>query len=149
MSDHEPVFVRKGGRSFYNPNNPLGLALIFLSLAFAVGAIVYLKLDSQWSEDELREATHKAAARLEEEPVTVDESLGYDMYIDDAFEKTGVGPSYGPHVEQVDDSAKGTATYTVTGKGTDAAFCMHLVPVPYGDKAMLNVEVTDGACKES
>ena len=93
MSDHEPVFVRRGGRSFYNPTNPVGLALIFLSLAFAIGALVYLKQQSEWSEDELREATHKAAERLGEEPVTVDEWLGYDMYIDDAFEKTGIGPS--------------------------------------------------------
>ena len=48
----------------------------------------------------------------------------------------------------MDDSPKGTATYTLTGHGTDAAFCMHIVPVPYGDKAILKVEVTDGACKE-
>ncbi|WP_327429704.1 hypothetical protein [Streptomyces sp. NBC_01236] len=157
--DDEPVFVRsKWGtnRYVYNPNNPLGLVLIIGSLLLALGGMYYLRAssphpNSTWSEGELRSAVHQAAQDLEKEPQYTDTYRGYGEAIKGAVEQTGKGPSYGVRV------STGPYNYTVTGDGTDAKFCMHVIAMQLdGTKtnasasanmsAKLSIDVTDGGC---
>ncbi|MFI6491365.1 hypothetical protein [Streptomyces sp. NPDC050564] len=152
--DHEPVFVRsKWGtnRYVYNPNNPVGLALIFGSLLFAAGGMYYLHASSNWSEGELRSAVHQAADDLEKKPVVYDEYLGFQSYIDEAIDRTGEGPSTGAVIDQATHSFEKVPAdddYTITGPGTDAAFCMHIHATPTNETyAALSVDVTDGSCQ--
>jgi hypothetical protein len=142
----EPVLVKsKWGtnRYVYNTNNPVALALIFVTLIVAAGVVYYLWTDSRWSEAELREATHKAASALEKDPPVHNEWLGYEMFISDAIHQTGVGPSTGAVVHP---EGHGSDNYTITGTGTDAAFCMHLTEIPSGNETRLTIKVTNGAC---
>ncbi|MFJ3304521.1 hypothetical protein ACIPSA_15635 [Streptomyces sp. NPDC086549] len=142
--DHEPVFIRKWGRSYYNTRNPIGLALTIGSLLFAAGGIYYVEASSKWSEGELRTAVHEAATALEKKQVVDDEYTGFTAYIDEAIDATGKGPSTGAVVDQVSPTSD---DYTITGPGTDAAFCMHIQPTPVNDTyATLTVQVEDGAC---
>jgi hypothetical protein len=73
---------------------------------------------------------HQAADDLEKKPVVHDEYLGFQSYIDEAIDRTGEGPSTGAVIDQAThsferDPAAGD-DYTITGPGTDAAFCMHM-----------------------
>ncbi|PZT69216.1 hypothetical protein DN402_19385 [Streptomyces sp. SW4] len=146
----EPVFIKsKWGtaRYVYNPRNPVGLALIFLSLALTAGMLLWMHDEGEWSEDELRSAVHEAAGRLEAGPRTVSEWWGLEMQIDDAIEQTGEGPSYGARVDGEGPSDSYANDFTVTGAGTDAAFCLHVVEVPVDEtRSNLTVDVSDGTC---
>ncbi|MEU6888868.1 hypothetical protein ABZ918_27360 [Streptomyces viridosporus] len=142
----EPVFIRSRwgtNRYVYNPHSPVGLALILLPFLVAAGVFLWLHDDGEWSDDELRTAVHEAAARLEAGPRIVDASRGLAPAIGDAIERTGEGPSFGARVSREGRSDH----YTVTGEGTDAAFCLRVTTVPVDESyAHLTVEVTDGAC---
>ncbi|MGW1889911.1 hypothetical protein ACWCP6_06530 [Streptomyces sp. NPDC002004] len=147
---YEPVFRKSRwgtNRYEYNPDNPVGMALIVLAVLVLIGGLYYLHDSSEWSRDELHDATTEAAAALEKEPHVSDDSLGYDMLIEDAIDRTGEGPSFGARVEREDThETRDYDDYTVTGSGTDAAFCMRIAEIPHGDEVMLRATVTDGAC---
>ncbi|WP_405881481.1 hypothetical protein OG762_24680 [Streptomyces sp. NBC_01136] len=144
----EPVFLRTRTSPgyAYNPRNPIGLALIFGSLLLAGGGVYYFEASSKWSEGELRTAVHEAAANLEKEPHVNDEFLGFDALIDEAIDATGEGPSTGAGIRHV-MNPDATDDYTITGNGTDATFCMHVLATPTSETyAVLTVKVTNGAC---
>ncbi|MFD9790270.1 hypothetical protein ACFWXK_04885 [Streptomyces sp. NPDC059070] len=128
----EPVFIRVGwgkglgGGRAYNPRNPAGLTMIFVSLAAVVIGFWWLHDSSNWSSGELRSAVRQAAEALQEEPVVYDRFLGLEMYIDKAIDDTGEGP--GALVSRA--GGPDADDYTVTGPGTDAAFCLRISKVP-------------------
>ncbi|MEU7278490.1 hypothetical protein AB0A69_06830 [Streptomyces sp. NPDC045431] len=156
-NDHEPVFVRsKWGtnRYVYNPRNPVGVALIVLSLLFAAGAMYSLRASSQWSEDELRDAVHRAAGTLDGSPQRKYDWTGHSDYsslIDDAIRKTGVGPRFGARVSEVGDE---THLYEIGSDDTEDVHCMTITEIP-GPKTdavswevHLDVSVEDHGCEE-
>ncbi|HET6358039.1 hypothetical protein [Streptomyces sp.] len=151
---HEPVFVRSAwgtNRYVYNPHNPAGLVLIVFSLLFAIGAMYYVQSSSKWSDGELREAVHQAAEALDASPVQKSEwtdHIDYRPLIDDAIEKSGMGPRYGVQVSQVDDD---TNVYEITADGTDGVHCMTITEaaeqtVRYYRTVHLGVSVEDHGC---
>ncbi|PKV86436.1 hypothetical protein [Streptomyces sp. TLI_146] len=151
----EPVFIRVGwgGRWRYNPANPLGLTLIFLTLIFVAVAFLVVNDQSDWSEGELRDAAHQAARDLDGSTQrNIDPSLAfsggdYAQTIEDAMKNTGAAQWFvDPLVLR--SHGKDPAAYDITGAGTDAAFCMHLTVSPFGDgQAVIGARVTDGACR--
>ncbi|GGT52011.1 hypothetical protein [Streptomyces purpureus] len=153
-NNHEPVFVRsKWGTSryVYNPNNPAGLALIVLSVLFAIGGMYSMRSSSEWSEDELREAVHQAARTLDDSSTSQTEwtvHVDYGPRIRDAIARTGAGPRYGVDVSEVEDDAH---VYEITADDADAAHCMTITEAPepivnHYRTVRLNVSVTDRAC---
>ncbi|MFD4336201.1 hypothetical protein ACFWPP_03150 [Streptomyces anulatus] len=160
--DDEPIFVRSNwgtSRYVYNPNHPIGVALIIGSLLFAAGGMYYLFSSSSWSEGELRDAVHTAVRDLESEPHTFSSwTGGYDRLIRDALEGSGEGPSNGgmvyvdeandPYDEDADPSVD---LFEVTAKDVDAAFCLSVSP-PEPESALesitvsLSVTVEEGRC---
>ncbi|MFI1165919.1 hypothetical protein ACH4UM_20440 [Streptomyces sp. NPDC020801] len=148
--EDEPFLVRSRSSPsgyVYNPRSRAGLAAIFFSLAVTGAVLLWQYDDSHWSESELRSATHQAATALEQEPQPRDDWDGYNQYgllMEEAIDKTGAGPSFGAMVREEGDSPD----FTVTGGGTDAAFCMHLTE-SFGarrDQVHLGITVADGRC---
>lgn len=86
--DAEPVFVRSAwgtNRYVYNPNDPVGRALIVGSVLFAIGGIYSLYASTAWSEGELWDAVHGATRALEAEPQRVSSYAGgYEALIREA-----------------------------------------------------------------
>ncbi|MFF1481040.1 hypothetical protein ACFVYD_26395 [Streptomyces sp. NPDC058301] len=150
----EPVFIRVGwgGRWGYNPANPVGLALIFLTLAFVAVAILVVNDQSDWSEGELRDAARQAAHDLDgSTQPNIDPSQrfsggDYARTIEDAMKNTGAAQWFvDPIVLRSHGEDQGA--YDITGSGTYAAFCMHLTVSPFGGgQAVIGARVTDGAC---
>jgi hypothetical protein len=160
-NEHEPVFVRsKWGtnRYVYNPHNPVGAALIVLSLLFAVGAMYSLRASSTWSEDELRDAVHGAARMLDGSPQRKYDwtrHSDYSSLIDDAVERTGVGPRFGARVSEVgDDTQVDTHLYEIGSDDTEGIYCMTIMEVPgpktdtLSREVRLDVSVEDHECEE-
>ncbi|MFH8360829.1 hypothetical protein ACH4FV_14745 [Streptomyces anulatus] len=150
--DDEPIFVRSNwgtSRYVYNPNHPIGVALIIGSLLFAAGGMYYLFSSSSWSEGEFRDAVHTAVRDLESEQHTFSSwTGGYDRLIRDALEESGEGPSSGgmvyvdeandPYDEDADPSVD---RFEVTAKDVDAAFCLSVSP-PEPESALENITVS-------
>lgn len=150
--DDEPIFVRSDwgtSRYVYNPNHPIGVALIIGSLLFAAGGMYYLHASSSWSEGELRDAVHTAVRDLESERHTFSTwTGGYDRLIRDALEESGEGPSTGGvlHVEDANDPYDENADpsvdlFEVTAKDVDATFCLGVSP-PEPEPALENITVS-------
>lgn len=156
--DAEPVFVRsKWGtnRHVYNPNNPVGMALIVGSLLLLLGGFFYLHDSSSWSEGEFHDAVHSAAESLEARPQLVGGLRGsYEQLISDAVENSDEGPVYGVvNVEPDRDTtdAVGAADrFEVTVDDVDDVYCLHVSPPePDGYTSIdmtLDVTVDDGRC---
>lgn len=154
MSDHddEQIFVRSAwgtSRYVYNPNHPIGVALIIGSLLFAAGGLYYLFASSSWSEDGLRDAVHTAVRTLESERHTFSSwTGGYDGLIRKALEESGEGPSTGGvvYVDGANDSYDEEADpsvdrFEVTAKDVDATFCLSVSP-PEPASALENITVS-------
>jgi hypothetical protein len=157
--DAEPVFVRsKWGTSryVYNPNNPVGMALIIGSLLFAGGGMYALHDSSSWSEGELHDAVHSAAESLEARAQQVGGFRGsYKELIADAIENSGEGPEFGmvsvsPQSEWEETTS--ADLFEVTTDDVDAAYCLHVTPTePESDTytsvtLALGVKVEAGGC---
>ncbi|WHM38098.1 hypothetical protein [Streptomyces sp. BPTC-684] len=150
----EPVFIRVGwgGRWGYNPASPVGLTLIFLTLAFVAVAFFVVNDQTNWSTGELRDAAHQAAHDLDGttqpnfDPSAAYSGIGYARTIEDAMKNTGAAQWFtDPLVLR--GHGKDPSAYDITGSGTDAAFCMHLTVSPFGGgKAVIGARVTDGTC---
>lgn len=148
----EPVFTRANGRFAYNPANPVGLTLIFLTLAFVAVAFFVVNDQSDWSEGELRDAARQAAHDLDGstqpnmDPSRAFSGGDYARTIEDAMKNTGAAQWFVDPVV-LRGHGKESAAYDITGAGTDAAFCMHLTVSPFGDGlAVIGARVTDGTC---
>ncbi|MEU5437645.1 hypothetical protein AB0G73_30310 [Streptomyces sp. NPDC020719] len=148
----EPVFMRVNGRFAYNPANPVGLTLIILTLV-VVGVGIYVVNDeTNWSRGELRDAAHQAAHDLDGTtqrnyaPSEAFSGNDYARIIEDAMNNTGAAQWFtDPLVLR--SSGKDPSAYDITGPGTDAAFCMHVVVTPLGNgEAVIRTRVTDDAC---
>jgi hypothetical protein len=155
--DAEPVFVRsKWGTSryVYNPNNPVGMALIIGSLLFAGGGMYALHDSSSWSGGELHDAVHAAAESLEARAQRVGGFRGsYEELIADAIENSGEGPEFGMvSVSPQSDGEETTSAdlFEVTTDDVDAAYCLHVTPTEpdtYTSVTLaLGVEVEAGGC---
>ncbi|GAA2474608.1 hypothetical protein [Streptomyces gobitricini] len=158
----EPVFVKKG-RYVYNPNNPVGRALIAISGVIVIVYLYHLFDGSRWSEGEWRDAVHEAAERLEDRPQTLRGHLGYEERIEDAVRATGQGPEHTVvRVEAVDGADRGGADGKGGGSGADAfevsaddmdtPYCLRLSP-PQPEPAAtrlvtlkVSVDVEEGPC---
>ncbi|MGP9020135.1 hypothetical protein ACT1U9_17265 [Streptomyces sp. BR1] len=148
----EPVFTRINGRFAYNPANPVGLALIVLTLV-VVGVGIYVVNDqTHWSSGELRDAVHQAAHDLDGstqrniDPSEAFSGNDYARTIEDAMNNTDAAQWFTDPVV-LRGHGKDPSAYDITGPGTDAAFCMHLTVTPLGNgQAVLRTRVTDGTC---
>ncbi|MFD8586879.1 hypothetical protein ACFV2A_28795 [Streptomyces californicus] len=163
--DDEPIIIREKwgtNRYVYNPNNPIGVALIIGSLLFAVGGIYYLHASSSWSEGELSDAVRVAARDLEEHPRTLGSwTGGYESLIRDALKDSGEGPSAGGvlHVDKrtatsatpADKAGDSVERFEVSAKDVDTAFCLSVSP-PEPEPGLtsvtvsLSVSVEEGGC---
>lgn len=152
MSDDEPVFIRsKWGtnRYVYNPNNPVGLALIALTLVVALGALIIHEFESTWSDGELRDAVQQANRTLDG---SIHDPYRYTSISDqirDAVESSGAGPGLG-----VDVRDEGHDAYEISTDDTEVRFCMRVTAPaiesgPAGEiyaKRLLHTSVAEGAC---
>lgn len=161
--DHEtePVFIRSRwgtNRYVYNPANPAGLFLIAFSLLVAGGVMYGLRDGSSWSEGELHDAVHTAAASLEARPQLMDAySGGYQELIRREIEAAGEGPEYGgvnvALEEYVDDGAGAPAGshFEVGADDVEDLYCLRISPpepetVLSSVTVRLSVSVTAGRC---
>lgn len=133
----EPVFVRSGwgtNRYVYNPDSPVGRALIVGSLLFAGIAMYALHDSSSWSEGELRDAVHAAAADLEAGPTEVGGWRGdYARVISDAIRDSGEGPDHGSlhvsaHREGNDTGSPATDRFEVGSDDVEDVYCLTVSP---------------------
>lgn len=136
--DTEPVFVRSNwgtNRYVYNPNSPVGMALIIASLLFAAGGMHWLHDSSSWSEGELHDAVHTAVDGLNAEPQQVGGWRGdYETLIADAIRNSGEGPEHGivnvsrdnyaADIERVPASDH----FEVRTDDVDAVYCLRVSP---------------------
>ncbi|MFI2368660.1 hypothetical protein [Streptomyces sp. NPDC018833] len=153
--DDEPIFVRRWGGYAYNPNNPIGRALIAVSAVLLIAYLYDLFDSAQWSEGELRDAVHESARHMEAEPQTLRGYYGYEGLIGDAIEETGEGPEPGlVHVEKIEDSdAAGVDAdaFEITTDDVETTYCMRVSP-PRPETGMssltveLTVDVAEGPC---
>ncbi|MEW2633878.1 hypothetical protein AB0903_20030 [Streptomyces sp. NPDC048389] len=154
--DHgsEPVFVRsKWGTSryVYNPNSPVGMALIVGSLLFAAVGLFSLHDSSSWSEGELHDAVHSAAESLDARPQRVGGFRGsYEELIADAIENSGEGPEFAmvgvsPRSDTKDDTS--VDRFEITTDDVDDSYCMSVSP-PEPD-TFTSVTVTLGVSVEA
>ncbi|MFC5173195.1 hypothetical protein [Streptomyces mutomycini] len=159
--DDEPVFIRsKWGTSryVYNPDNPVGLALIIGSLLFAGVFMYVLHDDSSWSDGELHDAVHSAVRTLEDKEQTVGSwAGGYDRLIDDAIQESGEGPSVGglsvskAHDAYDRDAPAGVDRFEVAAEDVDTVYCLGVSPqepeaVLSSVKVTLHITVDEDHC---
>jgi hypothetical protein len=145
----------------YNRNNPVGRALIVLTLVAVAGFLYYLFDRSQWSESEWRDAVQKAADALEATPQTLRGYTRYEDLIQEAVQATGKGPEHSLiHVEAITDSGaaagnavgtnrRASGTYAISTTDVHTIYCMRVSP-PQPTTAMstrvvtLRVQVSKG-----
>ncbi|GAA2387197.1 hypothetical protein GCM10010420_07760 [Streptomyces glaucosporus] len=133
--DHEPVFVRSEwgtNRYVYNPDSPVGMTFIVLSLALVVLFFFHVSDSSSWTEDELRDAVHEATGVLAEEPHPFPSRLEPSEWVADRIEEAvheagGVNAAPGPRVEYVEEAGR----YEVTATDTTAVFCLRVEWSPF------------------
>lgn len=154
--DREPVFVQRG-RWVYNTRSPVARVLMFATVVGLVGFYLYVSDNGQWSESELRDAVHEAAADLEAQPQRV--YFGYDSMIRDAIEATDEGPVTDVVIRSTDDGIGGTVvgsptedSFEISAAGVSETFCMRFSP-PEPPRALgktptvsLTVRVSQGDC---
>ncbi|WMX45804.1 hypothetical protein [Streptomyces roseicoloratus] len=152
MSDDEPVFIRsKWGtnRYVYNPNNPVGLALIAITLLVGLGALVIHEFESTWSEGELRDAVRSANRTLDGGIHDPYRHFSISSQIQDAIEQSGEGPDRGVEVDE-----EGDGLYEITTVDTKGEFCMRVTATitekdPVSEifaERTLRTSVTEGPC---
>lgn len=146
----------------YNARNPIGLALIVISVVVAAGYMYYLFDGSRWSESEWRDAVHEAARDLESEPQALSGGARYEYWIEDAIKATGVGPEHALiRVDAVQESDAAVDGGPTTDRGHDAfevstddletTYCVRVSP-PLPRSSMstrtvsLQVDVREGPC---
>ncbi|MEU6660475.1 hypothetical protein [Streptomyces sp. NPDC046821] len=165
MSD-DRVFVRsKWGTSryVYNADNPIGMALIIGSLLFAAAGMYWLYhpdlFESGWKGDDLRKGVSGATAELSAEKRSGpggDSYLFADILKQDIVEH-GQGPADALKVTLASEPAqwdvlKGglqKASYSVSARGTDTAFCLHVSAMAKAksiDYDYVNFTIGNGAC---
>ncbi|MEV5311578.1 hypothetical protein [Streptomyces sp. NPDC052610] len=143
MSGHdndEPVFLRERGTRFvYNPRNPIGLALIVLTVVGVIAYMYHLHDSSQWSEDEFRDAVREAEQRLEAEPQRIlGFSIGYEDLIQEAVEEADDAPEIPlVSVEEIDST-----TFEAGTKDVDTSYCLTVSPPQPEPELMLDATVT-------
>ncbi|MGW4158075.1 hypothetical protein [Streptomyces sp. NPDC004788] len=152
MSNEEPVFIRsKWGtnRYVYNPNNPVGLALIAITIVVALGALIIHQFESTWSEGELRDAVQKANRTLDGGIHDPYRHTSISGQIQDAIEKSGTGPGRGVEVDE-----EGDDLYEISTADTETKFCMRVTATliekdPISEvyaQRLLHTSVTEGPC---
>ncbi|WNI23712.1 hypothetical protein [Streptomyces sp. ITFR-16] len=162
--DDDRVFIRSRwgtNRYVYNPNNPIGRALIVGSLLFAAGGMYWLYhpdlFKGGWDEGELRSAVRGASAELSRGAQSGPGSFMFEDILERRIAAQPDGPSDGVSVDTAssvpvsDPWAGGAekADYTVTARGTDAAFCVHVDAwhrAKAAGYAAVTVTADEGAC---
>ncbi|MFF8591342.1 hypothetical protein ACF061_07805 [Streptomyces sp. NPDC015220] len=167
QDDSDRVFIRsKWGtnRYVYNPDNPVGVALIVGSLLLAFGGMYWMHRQGQnvgrdgWRGDELRSAVTAASAKLSRQTVFGPGSLvPFESVLQEDIIALGRGVQNGLAVTPASERPKSRPTgggpeqrdYTVTAEGTTAAFCVHAYAVKREGAAAydsVTVSVADGPC---
>lgn len=163
--DDNRVFIRSRwgtNRYVYNVRNPVGLALTIGSLLAAAGFVFWMGhpdlFKGGWSGDELRSGVRGATAELSRDKLLGPGSIGYEDVIAQKITEHGPGPADAVTVTATSsalpaDMGKGgpeDADYTVTARGTDTAFCLHVDALRKPEAAGyagVTFKVADGACR--
>ncbi len=134
----EPVFVRSRwgtNRYVYNPDSPVGRALIVGSLLFGGIGMYVLHNNSSWSEGELRNAVHAAMAGLNAGPTEVGGWRGgYTQVISEAIKDSGEGPEHGSlHVSAYREWGDGGGApvadrFEVRSDDVEDVYCLSVSP---------------------
>ncbi|MCC3774959.1 hypothetical protein [Streptomyces sp. UNOB3_S3] len=167
--DTDRIFVRSRlgpNRYVYNPENPVGLALIVGSLLFAIGGMYLvhhpglLSGSNTWDGGELRSAVNAATAELSSEAQFGPGVINYEDVLRSSIAKHGHSSQDALAVKLASEPPKPVlfedgvekADYTVTAEGTDTAFCLRVYAVKR-KLAMrydaLSISISDGACAVS
>jgi hypothetical protein len=162
-ADADRIFVRsKWGtnRYVYNPDNPVGMALIVATLLFAAGALWVLHHSGgpgSWDGADLRSAVTTATDELSKEADLGPGSGDYDAILREQIAKDGNGPEDALSVTLASAEPESKmfsggleqAWYSVTAHGTDTAFCLDVQGMKLKARMgydPLTITVTDGAC---
>ncbi|MGW0764150.1 hypothetical protein [Streptomyces sp. NPDC002676] len=162
-ADADRVFIRsKWGtnRYVYNPDNPVGRALIVGSLLFAAGGMWLLYHSGgpgSWGGDDLRSAVTTATGELSKEALLGPGSGDYDAILRERIARDGNGPEDALSVTLASPEPESMmftggpeqARYSVTAHGTDTAFCLDVQGMKRKAQMgydSLTITVTDGAC---
>ncbi|MGW6397315.1 hypothetical protein [Streptomyces sp. NPDC055134] len=164
--DDDRVFVRSTwgtNRYVYNPRNPVGRVLIVGSLLFAAGALYALYqpdlFRGGWESDDLGTAVTGATTKLSQEKQFGPGSAAglFPDIVKQEIARHGHGPEDALTVTLASDTPESTlyeggpedADYSVTARGTDTAFCLHVHavqrPKATGYDAV-DFTVDDGSC---
>lgn len=129
--DHEPVFLRSEwgtNRYVYNHRNPVGRALIVLSLLFVAGLVFHLFAGASWRNDDLRDAAHEAVDALAAQPHTLSGYKSPARQIADLIEEAvdDADDSWLPGLDVTVEPMGEHGPYEITADGADTAFCMNV-----------------------